>query len=218
MSPDRSDDPPPPFSSTPASGSVTLARAASPADPAPPAEPSPSLERTTTRPPEYTAPPTDDPHTLVPHTALVAHLSLLSHFSALRSRVLSSSDGALARLAPSTRWSAFLRLATYQLEVWLSRVCARDGSHGPGSKWERGVAALPVEAALVWWAWMVGAGGASGYEEDVRRCWGRELRRKLPGTGGKSELRDFPVVDLVRVSLLTTPRICDEGLTPLWPR
>ncbi|GAA5913366.1 hypothetical protein JCM8208_004743 [Rhodotorula glutinis] len=187
-------DPPPPFSPTPASPSAALASSRG-IDPL--ADSLSTLALSPTLPPDYTAPPAAEPHAVVPHAALVAHLSLLSHFSRLRTRILSSTSATLASLSPAAKWSAFLRLAAYQLEVWLSRVCARDGSHGAGSRWERGVAALPLEAAFVWWTWMVGAGGVRGYEEDVARCWDRELRRKLPGDGRRWELRDFPVVDLV---------------------
>ncbi|GAA5946563.1 hypothetical protein JCM3775_002140 [Rhodotorula graminis] len=191
---DRAYDPPPPFSPSPASPSTSVV---SPGAPDPLASSMPALALSPTLPPDYSAPPVAEPHAVVPHAALVAHLSLLSHFFRLRDRVRSSTSGPLASLSPGARWSAFLRLAAYRLDVWLSRVCARDGSHGAGSKWERGVAALPLDTAFVWWAWMAGAGGVRGYVEDVARCWGRELRRKLPGDVGRWALRDFPVVDLV---------------------
>ncbi|BGP43997.1 Karyopherin transporter [Rhodotorula kratochvilovae] len=207
-------DPPPPFSPQPPFLRTTSLAPPTPDSPPPPLTPDgpppplTPLSPSSSLPPAYFPLPASDPSSPAPPSLLTAHLSLLSHFAALRTRALSpaAARGALAPLAPRARWAALTRLSAFQLEAWLSRVCARDGSSGPGSAWERGVAALPIEAALVWWAWM-----ATGrmYEEDVRRVWGRELRRR-DGRGGWV-LRDFPVQDLVdrlegRLSLLVAQR------------
>ncbi|GAA6002090.1 uncharacterized protein JCM10292_001842 [Rhodotorula paludigena] len=182
--------------------------------PIPPDAPEPSTSNS--RPPPYSS-VTPSVSTLagalVPLQPLHLHLSLLRHFHALQQRLTSLPaplrTTLFALVSPAARWRAFLRLAAYQLETWLARVCARDGSDGPGSAWERCVAALPVEAALVWYAWVAGSGEWRVYEEDVIRMWDRELRKKT--IVGEWELRDFPLQDLVdhlegRLSLLVLRR------------
>ncbi|GJN94745.1 hypothetical protein Rhopal_007837-T1 [Rhodotorula paludigena] len=176
----------------------------------------PEPSTSTSRPPPYSS-VTPSVSTLagalVPLQPLHLHLSLLRHFHALQQRITSfpapSRTTLFALLSPAARWRALLRLAAYQLATWLARVCTRDGSDGPGSAWERCVAALPVEAALAWYAWIAGPGGWRAYEEDVIRVWERELRKKT--IAGEWELRDFPLQDVVdrlegRLSLLVLRR------------
>ncbi|GAA5890589.1 hypothetical protein JCM6882_002972 [Rhodosporidiobolus microsporus] len=173
---------------------------------APPLPSTPPTPSSSLPPPSSSSSAPPPPAPLVAPSDLTQHLALLRLFHALEQRVRSTSTGLLAALSPSERWGAFLRVGALRLSLWVEVVACSPSPLPRGEKregeksgamrwnWQDKVAALPLDAAVCWYAWAL---SGARYEGDVlRRAW--EGMSRTTGSGGGRVGRDFPVEILVR--------------------
>ncbi|GAA5943648.1 hypothetical protein JCM10213_008935 [Rhodosporidiobolus nylandii] len=135
---------------------------------------------------------------------LSPHLRLLAHCHQLELAVRASTTGLLAALSPSQRWAAFLRLGEYRLSLWLEG--ADDRGAGGNLSREEKVLALPDDAVLCWYAWVLAGAGRGAYEDDCFRLF-PVLTKK--NKRGERVVRDFPVELLVR--RIDEPALQEKG-------